>query len=213
MTKLPGRAPVIELFLAAILAGIITGAPFGVAGAMVADAALLGDKNRLYGTIAAAVLGNTLLAYLISLAGEPAKVFFERYESGFFLTAGSVVIVMGICIAAANTGRGRDSARGSGGMQRVAGPVSVFFITLLHPGSIVAFLFVTALFTMRFQNFSEHRMIYVAGMLLGALAVFSPVGILFWTIQEKANFIVSRIRYGIAFVLVCLGGYFIIKGM
>ena len=48
----------VEVFLVSILAGVVLGAPVGVAGAMVADAALAHNKPRLYSTIVAAVAGD-----------------------------------------------------------------------------------------------------------------------------------------------------------
>ena len=195
----------IGLFFASVLAGIVAGAPFGAAGALVADAALVHDVGRLKATILAVVAGDSLLAFLLSLASSPVKTFLKEYEAVFFMAAGGAIIIMGFIIW--RTATFQDVSIG-----KIAGPLSVFFITLCHPGSIATFLFIVALFSMHFPAFKDHRSVFMGGIAVGSFCVFSPVGILFWMLRKKAERFVRRLRYGLAGMLAIAGAYLLIKG-
>lgn len=196
----------IRLFFASILAGVIAGAPFGAAGALVADAALVHDRKRLNATIAAAVLGDSLLAFLISFASSPVKAVLHKYEELFFMAAGAAIIMLGIFVW-------RMAALSDTSAAAATAPVSVFFVTLLHPGSIATFLLITALFAMHFPLFRDHRVVFAGGIAVGSFCAFSPVAILFWTIRTKAAKYLRRFRYGLAAMLGSIGAYLLARGL
>ena len=196
----------IGLFFASILAGFIAGAPFGAAGALVADAALIHNRRRIGATIMAAALGDSLLAFIVSFASNPIRDLFTEYENIFFIIAGAVILLLGIALWIVAM---HSSAMSIGG---ATGPVSVFFITLLHPGSIATFLLITALFSMHFKAFSDHRFFFASGIAIGSLCAFSPVGILFWVLSRKAEKYVRHLRCGLAAMLLFVGLYLLSKG-
>jgi MFS family permease len=209
----------IGLFFASILAGIIAGAPFGAAGAMVADAALIHDKQRLKATIFAAVAGDTILAFLISFASSPVKGFLQANEPAFYMIAGTAIIMLGVFLGVivkvqhkSETSLKTIKKTSTHSNGQVSGPASVFFITLLHPGSIATFLVITAVFSMTFPVFRHHRIIFVSGIAIGSLCAFSPVGILFWMLRRKAKKHIKQLRYGLAAVLCLAGMYLLVNG-
>ncbi len=208
----------IELFVAAFIAGIVLGAPVGPAGAMVADAALANDKKRLRMTIFAAVAADSLRAFVISFAAIPVTNFLKEHEKFFNIASGVAIILLGMYMGiTALVSKGelpdiKEKDPGKGKFFGAAVPsLSIFLIALFHPGSIAAFLFVTALFSMKITAFSEHRMVFVTGIAAGSLAVFSLAGALFWRIREKADKSVHYFRYGIATVICLAGVYLLIK--
>lgn len=194
----------IGLIFASILAGIIAGAPFGAAGALVADAALAQERKRLNLTILSAVSGDSILAFLVSFASSPVKAFLQEYEKIFFLIAGIVIIMLGFYLWKMVTFKGSHTLK-------AAGPVSVFFITLFHPGSIATFLFIVALFSMHFPVFKNHRLIFALGIAIGSFCVFSATGALFWILRKKAENFVHQFRYGLAAMLGLTGAYLLTK--
>jgi len=209
----------ISLFLASILAGIISGAPFGAAGAMVADAALVHDRRRLDLTLLAAVGGNTLLAFIVSLAASPIKIFLGEHEKLFFLAAGIGVTVIAISLGvitslsrdkelAASETRGPQEEM----MNSIVPSLSVFLVTVGHPGSIIAFLFITAFFSIKFPIFTDIRAVYVAGIAVGTFLAFGPVGLVFWKLRSKAEKFVRHFRYSLAAVLGFIGIFLLVRG-
>jgi len=204
----------IELFFASVIAGIVSGAPFGVAGALVADAALAHNRKRLDMIILAAVAGNGLLAFFVSLGAGPIKLFFEKYESLCFLIAGMAVIILALFLGVGTALSREGTVRppeAHGRSRRIIGhaapAVGVFIITLLHPGSIATFLFLTAFFSLKFSGFIAHKPLFAAGIAVGSFFAFSPVGLLFWTIRKKADGFVRYFRYGLAVMLGGVGVY------
>jgi len=193
------------LFFASVLAGIIAGAPFGAAGAMVADAALVHDRTRLNATVGAAVAGDSLLAFLISFASSPVKTFLHEYENIFFISAGTAIIVLGAFVW-------RLASASDPSAVRTAGPVSVFFVTLLHPGSIATFLIITALFAMHFPVFMDHRVVFALGIAAGSFCVFGSVGVLFWMIRTRAEKYLRHFRRCLAAMIALAGVYLLVKG-
>jgi threonine/homoserine/homoserine lactone efflux protein len=203
----------ILLFLFSIIAGIILAAPFGPAGAMVADAALLHDRRRLEMTVAGAVAGSACLAFFISMAAEPAKAFLDDHERFFYFSAGAVIIILGILMAfAAYRSKKKKESSPFKGAKLGASLVGVFFITVFHPGSIAAFLFLTAFFAMRFSFFSDHRALFTAGIAMGSLMAFGPVGVLFWIVRDRAEKFVFHIRCGLAAIIGVAGAYCLSRG-
>ncbi|MEA3490024.1 MAG: hypothetical protein U9R44_06795 [Candidatus Omnitrophota bacterium] len=208
----------IGLFLVSVVAGMILGAPFGPAGALVADAALVHDRERLNLTVLAVVAGNGILAFIISLGAGPVQKIFEKHESLFFLIAGVAFIIMGLflgIITALSRARGLSGREvrfaSKGAIGQIAHSLSVFFITLLHPGSIAALLLLTALLSLKFYTFSDHKIFFAAGIAVGSFFVFSPVGLLFWAIGKKADRFIAHFRYGLAAVFGFAGIYFLVR--
>ncbi len=192
------------LFFASILAGIIIAAPFGPAGALVADAGLIRDRIKLRSTIFAAALGNGLIAFLVSFFASPAKIFFEKYENIFFAAGGVFLIVLGAFMF-------RGASLSVLPIKKTASAAAVFFIIILHPGNIAAFIFVTAFLSMKFLFFSDHRLVFVSGITIGAFFAFGLAGALFWMLSEKAEKYMRQIRYGLAGFIVVTGIFLIIK--
>ena len=203
----------ILLFLFSIIAGVVLAAPFGPAGAMVADAALLHDRKRLEMTVAGAVAGSSCLAFFISMAAEPVKAFLDDHERFFYLVAGTVIVMLGLLMAFAayKSKKGKEGGPFKGAKPG-ASLVSVFFITVLHPGSIAAFLFLTAFFAMRFSFFSDHRVLFTAGIAIGSLMAFGPVGFIFWMVRDKAEKFVFHLRCGLAAIIGAAGVYCLSRG-
>ncbi len=194
----------IGLFWASVLAGAIASAPFGVVGALVADAALMHDGKRLIPTVLAAVTGDMILSFLISFASSPVRDFLQKYEGVFFVIAGTAVMLLGIYLwTVANVSHLK--------VGRVAGPVSVFFVTLTHPIGIGAFLLITALFSINFPAFKDHRALFACGIASGSFLVVGPMGALFWMLREKAGKFVRQSRCGLAGVIVLMGVYLLVK--
>ncbi|MGD2279070.1 MAG: hypothetical protein PVH45_03115 [Candidatus Omnitrophota bacterium] len=209
----------IKLFLFSIVAGVILAAPFGPCGALVADAALLRDRKRLETTIFGAVSGNACLALLVSLIAGPMKAFLAEHRSILYIGAGIAMVVLAVIAGVAiATGKAsgetynftKSPARSFKLGVSVAG---VFFITILHPGSIMAFLILTSFFALRFSDFSAHRFLYTTGIAAGSLIAFSPVGIVFWIIREKAKEYILRLRYGLAAFIGLAGVYCLSRGI
>jgi threonine/homoserine/homoserine lactone efflux protein len=205
----------IKFFLFSTLAGIILAAPVGPTGAMVADAALAHDRKRLEMTVLGAVAGNALLAFIVSLSAGPIKAFLAGHERSFHIGAGIFIIMLGIFAGAYAAAGGAHKKEGgpAGALGLGASSAGVLLITLLHPGSIAAFLFLTAFFSVRFSGFPDHRVLFVSGIAVGSLMAFSPVGFLFWTIREKAEKFVLHLRYGLAVIIGLTGIYCLTGGV
>ncbi len=210
----------IKLFLFSAVSGIILAAPFGPTGAMVADAALAHDRKRLEMTVLGAVTGNALLAFIISLSAGPIKTMLAGHESSFYVGAGIFIIMLGIFMgvyaASGRASRIRENSSDRGTARAFglgATSAGVLLITLLHPGSIAAFLFLAAFFSVRFAGFPGHKALFVSGIAAGSLIAFSPVGFLFWTIREKAERFVMRLRYGLAVIIGLTGIYCLTGGI
>lgn len=208
----------IELFAAAVIAGIVLGAPFGASGGMVANAALTHDKRRLCMTILAAGAGDTTLAFITSLAAVPVSDFLEEYKHLFHLVSGLAIISLSLYVGinAWISGNGITEIDGSTGrksrlLNDTVSSASVYVIAVVHPGSIAAYLFVTALFSMKIDAFPVHRGFFVGGIALGSLTVFSLAASLFWKIRKKADRYVHYFRYGIAAVIFLAGVYLLFK--
>ncbi len=195
----------IGLFFASVLVGLVASAPFGAAGAMVADAALVYDRKRMNATILAAVSADSILAFFISLMSSPAKIFFQEYEKLFFTISGVVIIMLGVFLW-------KVAALPDLAVGRKTGPIVVFFTSLLHPGSVATFLLITALFSVKFLAFKDHRLIFAGGIMTGSFCVFSTVGVLFWMLHKRAEKFVNRLRCGLALMLGAAGTYLLVKG-
>ena len=192
------------LFFASILAGFVLSAPFGPVGALVADAALVHDGRRLDITVASAVLGNGLLAFIVSLGAYPIRSFLSSHNGPFFLAAGAVVMIAGLTLGLGAANRKIED--------KGVAPVSVFLLTLLHPGSISAFLFLTAFFVMKIPSFPGHKALFASGVTIGSLLAFGPVGLVFWNMRARAEKFIVRIRYGLAAFIFAAGLYLFLRG-
>ncbi len=203
----------IRIFLASLCAGIILGAPVGVAGAMVADAALAHSRKRLYATILAAASGDAALAALSTIFSSSFKSFLKNYERIGLFTAGIAVTIVGVCtiIVTYKTHRGmisKEEVKNLSSRWIIShfAPVMAAFITaLLHPGNIAAFLTLMTVFSLLFPDFVSHKTSFITGIFTGSLLAFSLAGLLFWKIRKKADKYVHYLRYTIAVLLIFAG--------
>ncbi|OGV49467.1 MAG: hypothetical protein A2X49_00795 [Lentisphaerae bacterium GWF2_52_8] len=203
-----------EIFIVSILAGIVLGAPVGVAGAMVADAALAHNRVRLYSTILAAVAGDTTLAYVSSLGASPLRSLLGRHavllQIGSALTIIVIGILMVIVTALSHQGMIRTEQLPNSSkwvLGHTAPAIGTFILTIFHPGSIIAFLGTVAILSSKFQHFGEARGFFTIGIFIGSTSVFAFSGFLFWTIRKKADRFVYYLRYGLAAGVLLLGVY------
>lgn len=206
----------ITFFFASVLAGIILGAPIGVAGALVADAAFAHAKRRLESVILAAVAGDTLLAVLSSFFIHPLNQILETYHRTGQLIAGIAIIVMATYIASITFINHKGLFDKSEIpipfkwlLGHAAPALSAFLITVFHPGSIGAFLAITAVFSLKFPDFHKLMIFFVLGVAIGSFLIFSSAGIVFWKIRKEADRFIHYFRYGLA-TLLGLGGIYII---
>ena len=195
----------IGLFFASILAGIIAAAPFGADGALVAYAAIINDMGRLKVTILAVVAADGILAFMLSFASSPVKAFLKEYEVVFFLAVGIVMLILTFMLW-------RVTFFPEKSIRRATGPLSLFFITLCHPGSIAMFLCTVAVFSIHFPAFKHHRLVFGSGIAMGSFCAFSLVGMLFWKLRKNAKKSVRWLRYGLVAMLGCAGIYLLIQG-
>jgi MFS family permease len=203
----------IRIFLASLCAGIILGAPVGVAGAMVADAALAHARKRLYVTILAAASGDAALAAFSTIFSSSFKSFLKNYEKIGLFAAGIAVIIVGVgtIIVTFITHRGmisREEVKNPSSRWIIShfAPVMAAFLTaLLHPGNIAAFLTLMTVFSLLFPDFVGHKISFISGIFTGSLLAFSLAGVLFWKIRKKADKYVHYLRYTIAVLLIVAG--------
>jgi threonine/homoserine/homoserine lactone efflux protein len=203
----------IIVFLASLCAGIILGAPVGVAGAMVADAALAHSRKRLYATILAAALGDASLAAFSTIFSSSFKSFLRNYEKIGLFTAGLAVIIVGVCtiIVTFITHRGivsKEEVKNPSSKWIIShfAPVMAAFLTaLLHPGNIAAFLTLMTVFSLLFPDFVSHKIFFISGIFTGSFLAFSLAGFLFWKIRKKADRYVHYLRYTLAVLLIFAG--------
>ncbi|MBD3426288.1 MAG: hypothetical protein GF409_03540 [Candidatus Omnitrophica bacterium] len=204
----------ISIFFLSVVAGIILAAPFGPAGALVADSALMHDRRALEGTILGAVTGDTCLALAVSLAAVPIRDFLAEHEKLFFLFSGILILSIGLFLVV-NGGR-RSLAKKphrKAPTRRGAPSLGVFLITLLHPGSIAAFVFLAGFFSLKFSSFGNNRLIFVLGIALGSVLAFAPMGILFWMIRGKAEKYILYLRSFLAFIVAAAGLYCLARAL
>lgn len=207
----------IRIFLASLCAGIILGAPVGVAGAMVADAALAHSRKRLYATVVAAALGDASLAAFSTIFSGAFKNFLKNYEKIGLFAAGIAVIIVGsgTIILTYVTHRGivsKEEVKNPSSKWIIShfAPVMAAFLTaLLHPGNIAAFLTLMTVFSLLLHDFASYRISFITGIFMGSLLTFSFAGFLFWKIRKKADKYVHYLRYTIAVLLIIAGVYLV----
>ncbi len=210
---------ILRIFIASMLAGIILGAPVGVAGAMVADAALAHSKKRLYATILAAALGDASLAAFSTIFSETFHKFLKNYEKIGLVTAGLTMIMVGLFIIGVTYVShmgiiSKDDVKNPSSrwiIGHFAPVVAAFLTALLHPGNIAAFLFLMTIFSMLIPDFINHSFTFVTGIFCGSFAVFALAGFLFWKIRQKADKFVHYLRYTLAVIIILAGVYLIMK--
>lgn len=208
----------IRIFLASLCAGIILGAPVGVAGAMVADAALAHARKRLYATILAAALGDASLAAFSTIFSSSFKSFLKNYEKIGLFSAGIAVIFVGVftIIVTYITHRGmvsKEEVKNPSSRWIIShfAPVMAAYLTaLLHPGNIAAFLTLMTVFSLLLHDFASNRIPFITGIFMGSLLTFSFAGFLFWKIRKKADKYVHYLRYTIAVLLIIAGVYLVV---
>ena len=203
----------IRIFLASLCAGIILGAPVGVAGAMVADAALAHSRKRLYATILAAASGDAALAAFSTIFSNSFKSFLKNYEKIGLFAAGMAVIIVGVCtiIVTFITHRGvisKEEVKNPSSrwiISHFAPVVAAFLTALLHPGNIAAFLTLMTVFSLLLHDFASYRISFISGIFTGSLLAFSLAGVLFWKIRKRADKYVHYLRYTLAVLLIFAG--------
>ncbi len=203
----------VRIFLASLCAGIILGAPVGVAGAMVADAALAHSRKRLYATILAAAMGDAALAAFSTIFSSSFKSFLKNYEKVGLFTAGIAVIVVGVgtIIVTFITHRGivtKEEVKNPSSrwiISHFAPVMAAFLAALLHPGNIAAFLTLMTVFSLLFPDFVSYKISFITGIFAGSLLTFSSAGFLFWKIRKKADKYVHYLRYTLAVLLIFAG--------
>jgi MFS family permease len=203
----------VKIFLASMCAGIILGAPVGVAGAMVADAALAHSRKRLYATILAAAMGDAALAAFSTIFSSSFKSFLKNYEKIGLFTAGIAVIVVGVgtIIVTFITHRGivpKEEVKNPSSrwiISHFAPVMAAFLAALLHPGNIAAFLTLMTIFSLLFPDFVSYKISFITGIFAGSLLTFSSAGYLFWKIRKKADKYVHYLRYTLAVLLIFAG--------
>ena len=203
----------VRIFLASLCAGIILGAPVGVAGAMVADAALAHSRKRLYATILAAAMGDAALAAFSTIFSSSFKSFLKNYEKIGLFTAGMAVIVVGVgtIIVTFITHRGittKEEVKNPSSrwiISHFAPVMAAFLAALLHPGNIAAFLTLMTIFSLLFPDFVSYKISFITGIFAGSLLTFSSAGYLFWKIRKKADKYVHYLRYTLAVLLIFAG--------
>ncbi|HCE45426.1 MAG TPA: hypothetical protein DET40_17950 [Lentisphaeria bacterium] len=209
---------VIRIFIASLCAGIILGAPVGVAGAMVADAALAHSKKRLYATVLAAAIGDAALAAFSTIFSSSFQKFLKNYEKIGLVTAGLTIMMVGMFIIGVTyvTHKGmtsKENVRNPPSRWIIShfAPVMAAFLTaLLHPGNIAAFLFLMTIFSMLFPDFVNHTFSFISGIFCGSFLVFSLAGFLFWKIRQKADRFVHYLRYTLAVIIILAGLYLVV---
>lgn len=206
-----------RLLAASTIAGIVLGAPFGPAGAMIAEAALSHNRRKLSAITVAAIMGDTTLAALASVFSHQLKSMISQTNRVGLLLVGAILIGMGVIIALqAKTGRKNVSgmrSRSPGSWLAMAhlGPgLAVYVITLLHPGTIAAFLAASALISLHISHFSGWSMVYVTGVFVGSVVVFAGTALLFWRIRHKAARFVTFLRFALALTLVSAGAWLLV---
>jgi len=203
----------VRIFLASLCAGIILGAPVGVAGAMVADAALAHSRKRLYATILAAAMGDAALAAFSTIFSSSFKSFLKNYEKIGLFTAGMAVIAVGVgtIIVTFITHKGittKEEVKNPSSrwiISHFAPVMAAFLAALLHPGNIAAFLTLMTIFSLLFPDFVSYKISFITGIFAGSLLTFSSAGYLFWKIRKKADKYVHYLRYTLAVLLIFAG--------
>lgn len=206
------------LFLSSILVGLVLAAPFGIAGAMVADAALAHNRRRLELTVAAAVAGDTTAALITSLFSEVVGVLALKYKILGLRIAGAAFILFGISIiiSTIRSHRGIITTESFNRAYKwifghMAPAVGTFLVVVFHPLNILAFLAVVHGLTQTFPFFAKQRWLFVAGVTFGSSAAFFVEATLFWIIRRRADNFVYYFRYGIALIVMLGGIYFSFK--
>lgn len=207
----------IKIFLASLCAGVVLGAPVGVAGAMVADAAFAHSKKRLYTTVFVAALGDAMLAAFTTIFSAPFQAFLKSYEKIGLVVAGVTMLVVGavIILVTYHTHMGfvpKEKIHNPPSKWIFAhfAPVFATFLTaLFHPGNIAAFLFIMTTYSMLFPDFVLFRFSFISGIFLGSMSIFGLAGFLFWKIREKADKFVHYLRYALAAIIIFAGVYLV----
>ena len=189
------------------------GAPVGVAGAMVADAALAHSRKRLYATILAAAMGDAALAAFSTIFSSSFKSFLKNYEKIGLFTAGMAVIAVGVgtIIVTFITHKGittKEEVKNPSSrwiISHFAPVMAAFLAALLHPGNIAAFLTLMTIFSLLFPDFVSYKISFITGIFAGSLLTFSSAGYLFWKIRKKADKYVHYLRYTLAVLLIFAG--------
>lgn len=208
----------ILIFTASVIAGIVLGAPVGVAGALVADAALAHNRKRLELTILAAVLGDTLVAFVTSFAAKTIGTYVDQHQNLFHIGGGLTILCLAgaMVVTTARAKHGvmhKEEIHGSSKwlVGHTAPALAAFLITALHPVSIGSFIATIIVFSTKYQNFHQYKLVFVGGIFIGSAFIFSLSGYLFWKIRQKADRFVHFLRYGLAGIVALLGVYLIAK--
>lgn len=209
-----------EILIASVFAGVVVGAPVGVAGAMVADSALSHTGKRVAATIIAAVSGDLTLAFLTSFASERISAVCMRHQCVSLQVAGGLVILMGIFLllkviteAKRRHDPAIDHSRPHWLFSHAAPVLAIYLLALLHPGNVATFLAIVAVFSIRFPDFQSFRLLFVIGIALGSGIIFCTVAFLFWKIKQVADKFLYHFKYALALVVVLTGCFLLIKGV
>ncbi len=202
--------------MASVISGIILGAPFGVSGALAADAILTHNQRLVRNIVIASVSGEAILAFLIACFTKPINSFVVQYQAVFFALTGIIAIGMGI-ISLVSTYRNQ---RGMGSetpgrvkwlLLHTGPPLAAFTSNLIHPGNVLAFIFTIAVLTAHIPAFEHYHFLFGPGILLGSSAIFTICAIVFWKNRKKADKFVHYFRYALGGVM-CLIGMYLILG-
>lgn len=209
----------ILLFLASVLAGVVLSAPIGVTGALIAEAALARDRRKLRTNILAATLADLLLAALVAMFAVPVAELLQAHRREVLLIAGVAFVGCGLAMGLIAWRQRRDepkltrlSASSSWLLAHLASGGTAFFGTVLHPGSIAAFLVAGAMFALKIPHFQQCPYLFVFGIGIGALAMYAAVAFLFWQFSQAAARFMLELRYGLALFIVGIGVYLFIRG-
>lgn len=206
----------VMVLLCSIIAGACLGAPFGAVGALVVDAALAHKGRRIVFVSVATALADAILAAASLLIAKFLRIYIERY--GGWIESGVALILFGFAaFMIISTARGGDKSAlntkvdtksTDGWILAHAGPVSAsFLISLLHPGSIAAFLAAVAFLNNRVAGFHHFRYLFPGGVFVGAGIIFAVWGLVFWRLRHHAAAFVHYFRYGLAVFLALIGIY------
>jgi threonine/homoserine/homoserine lactone efflux protein len=210
----------VVVFFVSVFAGFILGAPVGVAGALIADAALTHNRRRLELIVIAAVAGETILAYVTSFASEVIKRILSDYKYHFHIVSGILIIIIGIVlfVSTMRSHKGVMEKKDLHGASKwllghTAAPAAAFICNLIHPGSIIAFLFTVALLSKNIADFSSNNIAFAAGIMIGSGSVFSACALIFWKLRKKADKFVHFFRYGLAVIVGVFGIYLLLSNV
>ncbi len=199
-----------------VISGIILGAPFGVSGALAADAMLTHNRKLARNIVIASVSGEAILASMVACFTTAIHDFVDHYQAICFVITGAIAIVMGIVslVSAFRNHRGMESAtpgRIKWLLSHTGPPLAAFTSNLIHPGNVLAFIFTIAILTANIPVFKHNYLLFGPGIFLGSSTIFTICAIVFWKNRKKADKFVHYFRYGLGGVM-CLIGMYLILG-